>query len=63
MSSTFLLIRGIRPSRCAMNSSASTEVLISISTRSMARVGTSARMTRRREFAKERETEERVKET
>ena len=51
------------PRRWAMNSSARTEVLDSISTRSMARVGTSARMVRRRELAKERSTLEREKST
>lgn len=38
-------------------------MLDSTSTRSMARVGTSARITRRRLLAKERETEERTKST
>ena len=46
-----------------MNSSARTEVLASTSTRSIARVGISASMMRRRELAKARSTLERVKST
>ena len=48
---TALLTKGIRPRRCAMNSSQSTVVLFSISTRSMAIVGISARKILRRLFA------------
>lgn len=44
-----------------MNSSARTLLFSSISTRSMAMVGTSARTTRRREFASERSTCARLK--
>ena len=62
-SSICLLLSGMRPSRWAMNSSASTEVLVSTSTRSIAIVGTSARMVRRREFAKARSTLPSVKST
>lgn len=46
-----------------MNSSARAEVLISISTTSIAMVGISARMVRRREFAKARSTLPSVKST
>lgn len=46
-----------------MNSSARTEVLACTSTRSMAMVGTSARIVRRRELAKARSTLPRVKST
>jgi hypothetical protein len=55
--SQFFEFRGIRPNRCAMNSSGRTEVLDSISTTSMATVGISARMVRRKELAKARSTE------
>jgi len=43
---------GIIPNRCARNSSVSTEVFVSISTRSIATVGNSANIILRREFAK-----------
>ena len=46
-----------------MNSSARTEVFDSTSTRSMAMVGTSERMTRRMELAKARSTLRRMKST
>ena len=46
-----------------MSSSARTEVLASTSTMSIANIGTSASITRRRELAKARSTLERVKST
>lgn len=53
--------RGTMPSLCAINSSARTEVFSSISTRSIAIVGTSEYITRRSELAKARSTLERTK--
>ena len=51
------------PRRWARNSSGRTEVLLSISIRSSARVGTSARMVRRRELANARSTAVNLKST
>ena len=62
-SSICLEFRGISPRRCAMNSSASTEVLASTSTRSIAMIGISASITRRRELANASSTLLRVKST
>lgn len=53
----------MRPRRCAMNSSASTEVFASTSTRSIAMIGISASITRRRELANASSTLLRVKST
>lgn len=54
---------GMRPSRWAMNSSGSTDVLLSTCTASMLMVGTSARMARRRELARLREVDCKTKST
>lgn len=50
---TLLLMRGIKPNLCAINSSLSTVLFVSISTRSMAMVGMSTKMIRRSAFATE----------
>ena len=60
---TRLEFSGIKPRRWAMNSSGRTEVLEEMETRSMERVGTSASMARRREFARERCVRVRTKST
>lgn len=58
-----LLFSGIRPSRCAKNSSGRTDVFTSTSTMSMATVGTSAIIVRRSAFASVRSTLDNLKST
>lgn len=63
ISSAALAFRGTSPRRWQMNSSASTDVLVSTSTRSMAMVGISDKITRRSELASGRSTARRIKST